>query len=413
MGDLLSQNDRRSSSGVIAGPALGLTGRAALDGSAAAQRRLPNSAALPPSSKVAALPPALLAGLQASYAMGRSSRAKAAAQPYATDMASNNAELATPQTAATRTRSPPAAVVFEGEEDLPPPPEPPLILPSTAAAVRTKERQLAGQGVQLARTGVGGAAPEEEEDEGESLSAAADAVLAEQQQGPGLLQRAVEAASSAAAGAYAAAAPVVKQAVAATADLAASGLGVAAGTAEAVAEAAAVEEGENAAPAKADTPLSEGTAPAAAIPSGPVRPRDAAATLAAAEHAAAVAPRAVPVQHKAAAAVTTAAVLPASAAKPAATGQGYFPTVGATAPAPVPEPTMSGGWWGTCGFGGSGLGWGAVHSAARVHGLTDAQSLCCMLGCISPFSSDFPPPQNPAHPAQQAPCLPGGWWLSA
>lgn len=282
--------------------------------------------------------------------MGRSSRApKVAAQPVTdADVAASGTEPATPQTAADRTRAAPVAAVDEAEE-VPPPPEPPLILPSTAAAVRTKERQLAGQGVQLVPTGVGGAVHDGEGEGDEDLDAAADAALAQQEQGPGLLQRAVEAASMAAAGTYAATAPVVKQAVAATADLAASGLGVAAGAAEAVAEAAGPEDGDTVPPGEAEGRQTAATAPAQATPTGPMRPRDAAATLAAAEHAAAAAPRAAPVHHKAAAAVTTAAVLPASAAAPAATGHGYFPTVGATAPAPVPEPTMSGG--------DGGLGW--------------------------------------------------------
>ncbi|PRW58761.1 DNA polymerase kappa [Chlorella sorokiniana] len=277
--------------------------------------------------------------------MGRSSRAtKAAAQlPATADVAGSGAEPATPTPHATAARSRGAPiVVVDTEEELPPPPEPPLILPSTAAAVRTKERQLAGQGVQLAPTAVGGVVQQEDWEEDADLDAAADAALEQQQEGPGMLQRAVDAASSAAAGAYAAAAPVVKQAVAATADFAASGLGVAAGAAEAVAEAAGPEEGEDWGPEKAGTQQAAYTAPTVATHTGPLRPRDAAATLAAAEHAATAAPRAAQAQHKATAAVTTAAVLPASAAAPAATGQGYFPTVGATAPAPVPEPTMSG-----------------------------------------------------------------------
>ena len=276
--------------------------------------------------------PCLPSGLQASYAMGRSSRPhKVAAQSVTTaDPAVSDAEPATPGTAA---RAAPVAAEDEAEELLPPP-EPPLILPSTAAAVRTKERQLAP-------TGVGGAVHEGEEDE--DLDAAADAALGQQEQGPGLVQRAMDAASSAAAGAYAAAAPVVKQAVTATADLAASGLGMAAGAAEAVAEAAGPEDDDTVPPGEAEGQQTAATAPVEATPTGPMRPRDAAATLAAAEHAAAAAPRAAPAHHKAAAAVTTAAVLPASAAAPAATGHGYFPTVGATAPAPAPEPTISGG----------------------------------------------------------------------
>lgn len=271
--------------------------------------------------------------------MGRSSRPhKVAAQPVTTaDPAVSDAEPATPGTAA---RAAPVAAEDEAEELLPPP-EPPLILPSTAAAVHTKERQLAGQGLQLAPTGVGGAVHEGEEDE--DLDAAADAALGQQEQGPGLVQRAMDAASSAATGAYAAAAPVVKQAVAATADLAASGLGMAAGAAEAVAEPAGPEDDDTVPPGEAEGQQTASTAPVEATPTGPMRPRDAAATLAAAEHAAVAAPRAAPAHHKAAAAVTTAAVLPASAAAPAATGHGYFPTVGATAPAPAPEPTISGG----------------------------------------------------------------------
>ena len=270
--------------------------------------------------------------------MGRSARAAKAAPPVGTtiDYSTVGAEPHTPQTAAARQRILPAAAAAPAEEPLLPP-ESPLILPSTAAAVRTKERQLgASRGIELAPTGEGGAVAEEEEEE--DLEAAADAALAagSADQGPGLLQRAVDAATSVAAGAYAAAVPAVKQAVAVTADLAASGLGAATGAAEAVAETAAPDEEEEEA-----LRGTAGQRPAAAPPAaqtGPARPPDAAATLAAAERAV----LSTTAERRAAAAATTAAVLPASAARPAATGQGYFPTVGATAPAPLPEPTLSG-----------------------------------------------------------------------
>ncbi|EFN57550.1 hypothetical protein CHLNCDRAFT_143184 [Chlorella variabilis] len=228
------------------------------------------------------------------------------------------------------------AELDEREVELPPPPQLPIILPSSAAAVRVKEQQLAGAG------GTGGGEDEEEEEEdGDSLDAAADAMAAQQaEQGPGLLQRAVDATSSVAhqaaelaAGAYAAAVPAMRQAVGQTAEVEASGLETAKEAAESVAGAADPEEEE-------EEPTGSGTSQGleqpeeAAAAAGPRRPP----TVSLAQRAAAAAAAAAASKP----AWATAAALPASAGSPAATGQGYFPVVGAVAPAPKPEPRASG-----------------------------------------------------------------------
>lgn len=221
----------------------------------------------------------------------------------------------------------------DDEEAELPPPQPPIVLPSSAAAVRVKEQQL-GMQPPMAGRRVGQAAEQaSDEEEEDNLDTAADAALAEQ--GPGLLQRAVDAASAVAASAVAAAGPMAEKA----GELMGSGL-------EAVRHATMpdAEGGEGAAAGAAaqgerpvtEQPRSQQVPAAAGAPARPVVPAPAPIT-------------ALPHAQAAPAAATTASMLPASRPPPA-TGTGYFPTTGATAPAPKPAPRPSGAArWGLVG----------------------------------------------------------------
>ena len=305
-GGTLSNTDRRTSGGVIAGPAVGMTGRGPTLDYSWRWRRCPRRGYVADS---AAVPPA---GLQMSYATGRSSRSADKLPPPVTGSPINtNSPAYAPGTPA-GTRQEAAAerpaesavqlqhrTVEEDEELLPEPPQPPIIFPSSAAAVRVKEHQLAASG------GASGnwhySSAQEEAEQGNLDDAADAAVAADQQQGPGLLQRAVDVTSSAAQ--YAA-------------DLAAG------------AYAAAVGQGEG---AETQVPKEAGgvgeARTAAMAPAGPVGLPAAAATLAPAERSAAAA---------------TTAVLSASAAAPSVIEKVNVPVAGPTVAAVKPGPTVSG-----------------------------------------------------------------------
>ncbi|KAL4421096.1 hypothetical protein ABPG77_009623 [Micractinium sp. CCAP 211/92] len=238
----------------------------------------------------------------------------------------------------------------EESDELPPPPQPPIVLPSSAAAVRVKEqvlRQPLADGGSYLPEEESAAAEEDLSDGGEDepVDAASNGAWTGEKQGdeqaPGLLAKAAGAAGTVAAAvtnatsaAVSAVAPAVKSAVGQGAEVAASGFDKAKGMAEAVAEAVKDDDEEGAAgeageadAASLEEPAAAGSSqPEAMVPGQrPVLPSPPAAVAGASL-----------------AAATTAAVLPASTASPAATGKGYFPTVGATVDVPKPAPRISG-----------------------------------------------------------------------
>jgi hypothetical protein len=273
------------------------------------------------SAEVVAGPALGLPSPQMTYASGRRSRPAAAPamagkhhkQPAAQAVAGRRSESGAGWEEA-------APLPADADEPAPlQPPQPPIILPSSAAAVRVKEQQLGGlQGM-----------PEDEEEELDTV--ADDFTTAEQPQGPGLLQKAVEASSAAAQAAvglagqaYAAAVPAVLSVVG-----------------QGPSETPAGEEGVSKAPASgqeehASAPAGSGGHPATVQGEGALLQRPAVPSPSErAKVAAAAASAAGPNP-------ATASLLPASAGTPAATGHGYFPTVGAVALAPKPAPRQSG-----------------------------------------------------------------------
>lgn len=248
------------------------------------------------------------------YATGRKGR-PAGTKPGMPPLSSADTSVAEPP----RTPAVAGRGRLEAEEDeLPLRPSPPVVLPSTAAAMRVKEQQLA--------VGGGGQREVEVEEDEQDLDVAADEALAAFQQqepaGPGLLQRAADAASAVAAGAYAAAAGA--------AEVAASSLRQALPAATPEEEDGQGTRGQQ---GLAEQPgmAEEQACPAAPVTgTAPVRPAVPVPTPIAA------------VPHAASATATTAAKLPASSTVPAATGRGYFPTVGAAAQVAKPAPRPSG-----------------------------------------------------------------------
>ncbi|KAL4425484.1 hypothetical protein ABPG75_009500 [Micractinium tetrahymenae] len=304
--------------------------------------------------------------VQMSYATGRGGRAASpvrvtaaplpasqakpqAAVPVVPRGSSASWQPGTPSAPAARHGIPPQEAQREEDEVVPPPPQPPVVLPSSAAAVRVKEQVL--QPPLAVRSGYvpaeGADAGDEYQsmgEEEEAVDAPSDAAWlgqgqAEDEQAPGLLAKAAEVAgtvaatvTNAAAAAVEAAAPVVKSVVGQGAEAAASGFDAAKETAEAVAESMEEDEEEAAArQAEAEEAARQEAAAASTQQRGmvpgqrPVLPSPP-----------------TPTAGTARAAVTTAAVLPASAASPASTGRGYFPTVGAAVPVPKPAPRPSG-----------------------------------------------------------------------